>query len=354
MFPVDRALLIINRAAGTGHSQGVAEKLTSLFEESLSGLAQVCVRLVTDHVETRACTAGFMSESEAPAFIVAAGGGGTLRAVIEGIFDSRSSAAVPGPEAVRVGALRMGSGNLLAIQFGVPPDPVAGLRGLLTNLKAGRTVSGCVMRCETWNGSGRSELHHAVSLGGLGQFGRLPSDLAAWHTRFPRLHKNAGRVLGIETSNHLQYTLALLISSFACMLSPDSMEMLEIEFQGRKERLKLLSGIVMNFPITALPFKPLLGVADETLFIYLIPFTERFSPILQWLAPHRLIPRTRCIRLEKDQCLEIQLIDRDCVEFFLDEDPLTTYGRVSFKIAGSIAFVPGSEYQTIDTRGLSA
>jgi hypothetical protein len=131
------------------------------------------------------------------------------------------------------------------------------------------------------------------------------------------------------------------------------MEMLEFECQGRKERLKLLSGIVMNFPITALPFKPALGVEDETLFIYLIPFRERFSPILQLLAPHRLLPRTRCIRLEKDQCLEIQLIDRDCVEFFLDEDPLTTYGRVSFTVAGSIAFVPGSEYQP-NARGLSA
>src|SRR5688500_15495394 len=108
MFPVERALLIINRAAGTGHGDGVAEKLTSLFKECLSGLSHVRVELVGNHAEARACAGGFIAESEAPAFIVAGGGGGTLRAVIEGICDRRSSEALPGPEEIRVGALRMG------------------------------------------------------------------------------------------------------------------------------------------------------------------------------------------------------------------------------------------------------
>jgi hypothetical protein len=354
MFPVERALLIINRTAGTGHGEGIAEKLTLLFKESLFGVSQVLVKLVSDHAETRACTAGFISESEAPAFVVAGGGGGTLRAVIGGICDAQPSAALPGPEDVRVGCLRMGSGNVLAKQFGVPHDPLLGLRGLITNFKAGTTVPCCVMRCEIWNSSGHSVVHHAVTLGGLGQFGRIPADLARWHTRFPTFHKNAAQALGIEKCTNVEYALTLLIRSVYCMLFPGSMEMVQTELQGRRERLQLLSGIVMNFPIKALPFKPLLRVEDEAIFVYLIPFRGRFSPMLQLLAPQRLLAQTRCIRLERNQCLEIKLIDRDCVEFFLDEDPLTTYGRVSFGAAGSIAFVPGSEYQAIAIRGVSA
>ena len=122
-----------------------------------------------------------------------------MRAVIEGICGQRdASTPLPGRERVRVGALRMGSGNVLAKQFGVPRDPVAGLRGLLENLKAGRTVPCCVMRCEVWKSSGHSELHHAATLGGLGQFGRIPSDLARWHARLPGLRASTARLFGIE------------------------------------------------------------------------------------------------------------------------------------------------------------
>src|ERR1041384_952773 len=187
MFPVERALLMINRNAGTGQDGSVVERLSSVFKQGLVGLSEVKVELVNDHAEARTRAAGFISESEAPAVIVAGGGGGTLRAVIEGIYDTRAT------ERVRVGAWRMGSGNVLAKQFGVPGDPVAGLQGLLTNLKAGRIVPCCVMRCETWTSSGESKIHHAVTLGGLGQFGRIPSDLARWHGLFPAVHKVAAR-----------------------------------------------------------------------------------------------------------------------------------------------------------------
>lgn len=70
----------------------------------------------------------------------------------------------------------MGSGNLLAKQFGVPRDPVAGMRGLLRNLKTGRMVSCCVIGCEVWKSSGDSETYYATALAGFGQFGRIPRD----------------------------------------------------------------------------------------------------------------------------------------------------------------------------------
>ena len=347
MFPVERALLIINRTAGTGDGAAVAQKLAWLFKRGLEELSHAKVEMVNDHAAARACAADFISESEAPALIVAGGGGGTLRAVIEGICDSRSSVELPGPQRVCVGALRMGSGNVLAKQFGAPKDPVAGLDGLISNLKAGRTAPCCVMRCETWARSGERVVHHAVTLGGLGQFGRIPSDLARWHASFPSIHKSVARLLGVETLTDVEYALALLIRSISCTIFPERAEMVEIQFQDQTQRFRLLSGIVMNFPIPALPFKPGVTVEDEALSVYLIPFKDRFSPLQQIVAPQELIPHARFIRLEKTQRLEIRLVDRDSVELFLDEDPVTTYRQLSLGVAGSIAFVPGLDYRGV-------
>jgi hypothetical protein len=305
MLPVERALLIVNRSAGTGQGGPVAERLSLLFKQNLRELSQVRVELVSDHADARARAAGFMSESEAPALIVAGGGGGTLRAVIEGIYDTHST------ERVRVGALRMGSGNVLAKQFGVPGDPIAALHGLLSNLKAGRMVPCCVMRCETWNSAGDVKVHHAVTLGGLGQFGRIPSDLARWHGRFPAVHKLAASAFGVEKLTNIEYALAFLIRYLSCVLFPIRAETVEI----RGERFRLLAGVVMNFPIAGLP-----------------------------LSGH-----TRIMRIDKNQQLDIRFVDRDEVELFLDEDPVTTYKQLRLEVAGSIAFVPGPDY-----RGVSA
>jgi hypothetical protein len=320
MFPVERALLIINRNAGTGQSESTTGELALLFKQGLGGLSNIRVELVSNHADARKCAAEFLSESEEQALIVAGGGGGTLRAVIEGVSESVNR--------VRIGALRMGSGNVLARQFGVPQDPVRGLDGLLTNLKAGQIVPCCVMRCETWTSAGQSQVHHAVTLGGLGQFGRIPSDLARWHARLPFLHERAARAFGIEKLTNIEYALAFLIRSVSCVLFPGKAELVEIQFQGQAERLRLLSGVVMNFPIKALPFRPGVTVEDEALVAFLIP----------------LALRIRRHRIEKNQRLEIRLLDRECVELFLDEDPVTTCKRLTLEVAGSIRFVPGPDY----------
>lgn len=316
MFPVDRALLIINRASGTGQGESTVEQLSSLFKQTLRELSDVRVELVTDHAAARNCAAQFISSSAAPAFVVAGGGGGTLRALIEAICDS-------GASTVRAGALRMGSGNVVARQFGVPRDPFLGLQGLLVNLQTGSTASCCVMRCETWTSSGKSEIHYAVTMGGLGQFGRIPSDLSRWHMRFPIVRKLGARSIGLERFNNLEYVTAFLLRSLT-----HRAEKIEIRFRDQQEQFRLLSGVVMNFPIAMLPFKPSVTVEDEVLEAYLLSLRG-----------------SRRFRIEKDQRLEIRFVDRESVEFFLDEDPVTTCGRLSLGVAGSIAFVPGPDYQ---------
>jgi len=340
MFPIKRALLIINRTAGVGHDV-VAEKLRSMFEESLSVRAEVRVELVSDHQTARDCTARFMRASNEPSVVIAGGGGGTLRAVIEGICGEHASGPLPGSERVRVGALRMGSGNVLAKRFGAPRDQIAGLQGLIKNLETGHTVPCCVMWCEVWDSNGRAEIHHAATMAGLGQFGRVPSDLAHWHARLPGVHQSAARLFGVERFTNFEYALSLFIRSVACVLSTKSAEAVEIHFNGKPEHMRLVSGVAMSFPIRALPFKP--KPEPESVSVYLIPHAAKLSPFLQ-MFPQSLAARARCIKLGKDQRLEIRLTDRDCVSFFLDEDTITTFGRLSLGVAGSIAFVPGLNY----------
>ena len=329
MFPVKRALLIINRKAGTGQGDAVADKLTSIFRQALDQLSNVKVELVSNHADARARAAEFTAACEAPALVVAGGGGGTLRATIEGICDARVSEELP--QHVRLAALRLGSGNVVAKELGVPRDPTVALNGLLINLKAGRTVPCCVIRCATWTRSGDCVVHHGVTMGGLGQFGRIPSDLARWHARFPTLRKTAAW-FGIEKYTNVQYAVAFLIRAISCMLIRDRAEMIEIQLQNQTERFRLLSGVLLNFPIKVIPFKPDVRIEDEALSVFLIA--------------NRLIPHTRRIRIEKKQRFGIRFVDRECVEFFLDEDPVTTYGQVTFGVAGSIAFVPGSDYRS--------
>jgi diacylglycerol kinase family enzyme len=353
MFPVVRALLIINRSAGTGQRQSFVDQLTLLFRQGLAELSQVEIESVNDHSTARDRTTRFISESDGPALVVAGGGGGTLRATIEGICDSRVSNELPGSQRVRVGALRMGSGNVLAKQFGVPRDPIAGLSGLLENLKAEVTVPCCVMQCETWASTGDRETHHAVTLGGLGQFGRIPLDLARWHARFPLVHKTAARWCGIERLTNIEYAIALLIRSISCVFVRDCAETIAVQTKDHVERFQLLSGLMMNFPMGALPFKPGVTVRDEAAELYLIPLEGRFAPLLQIFAPQRLT-KTRRIRLDRNNDVQIEVLDRDRIEFFLDEDPVTTHKRLRLGVAGSIAFVPGPDYREVASRGVYA
>ncbi len=148
MPTVERILLIVNRAAGTGYSRDTAERLRDLLTDAVGERATLRVEIVDDHPTARICASRFLAASNTPALIIAGGGGGTLRAVIEGICEGSAVGHLPGPERVRLGALRMGSGNVLAQQFGVPPNAEAGLRGIITNLHANRTVPCCVVRLE--------------------------------------------------------------------------------------------------------------------------------------------------------------------------------------------------------------
>jgi hypothetical protein len=249
----------------------------------------------------------------------------------------------------------MGSGNPLARQFGIPQDPEAGLRGVIENLRAGRTAGCCVLRCEVGMPNGRCEVHYAATMGGFGQFGRTPGDLVRLHRLLPAPRAVAARLLGIERLNNVEYVLAVLFRAASCaLLGGSATEVVEVRADDRKEVLPLLAGVVMNFPFKELPIDPGVRVEDEAVSLYLIPHSGRLSMLLLVLAPRRLLRGALRIRIEGQDRVEIRLLDRNTAEFFLDEDPMTFHGWLTLQVAGSLAFVPGSEYRSRAGSGVLA
>jgi hypothetical protein len=343
---VERILLIVNRTAGLGHDHALVDRLRTMLAKAFGEQATLQVEVVGDHPAARARANEFLGASRAPALILVGGGGGTLRAVIEGLCENSELGRLPGRERVLIGALRMGSGNVVARQFGIPRDPEAGLQGIIENLRVGRTVPCCVMRCETGTRGGRTEVHYAATLGGFGQLGRVPGDLVRWERKLPAARKVAAKFFGIERLTNVEYALALLIrSAWTALLGGSTVEKVEVRTSNRTEVMRLLAGVAMNLPFKAFPVDPGVRAEDEALSLYLVPYSGKFSTLLLVVAPRRLLEGTLQIRIEGPRCVEIRLLDRGAAEFFLDEDPMIFQGRLTLQVAGSLAFVPGSEYR---------
>ena len=82
---VERVLLVVNRSSATGHSGVTVDRLRSTLDEALGHKIGIQVEVVDDHSQAREQTKAFLAISDAPALVIAGGGSGTLRAVIEGI-----------------------------------------------------------------------------------------------------------------------------------------------------------------------------------------------------------------------------------------------------------------------------
>ena len=239
----------------------------------------------------------------------------------------------------------MGSGNPVAKQFGVPSDPVAALKGIIANHQEDRTTRCCVMRCEVEKKDSSPETYYGATLAGFGQFGRSPGDLEHWHHRLPTLRNMAARLLGIEKLANLEYGLSLLVRFAWCALRPSAIEAVEVLKGEQTESIRLLAGAVMNFPLKALPLEPGVRVEDAALSLNFIPYPGRWASLFLVLSPRHLARKVVKIQISHSDRVDIRLSNRDAVEFFLDEDPMVFYGRVSIQVAGILAFVPGPYYQ---------
>ena len=162
------ALLVANQRAATGHSASAIAPLQRVLVDRFGSTSTV--QLANGHASVTRAVFDFLQNSPRPSLVIAGGGGGTLRAVIEAVRAVAPSGSLPGADRVRLAALRLGSGNVFAKRLGVPLDPVVALTSIAERASRGHLVQCCVMRFETGM-PGQSVVYHGATLAGLGQFG---------------------------------------------------------------------------------------------------------------------------------------------------------------------------------------
>ncbi len=327
-----RALLILNREAASGRTDAEIAEVVASFERHFSFVDRN-VAVVGTHEAAAAIVKTFRSTCEGPGVIVSGGGAGTLRAVAEGLCGE--DGRLPDPEHLCVAPLRLGSGNVLAKTFGVSQDADQALSEAAINYQRGVIGECAVIRCVV---DGR--VRYAMTLVGLGQFGRIPSDLAAFHYAYPRTRGNLAGALGAERLTQLEYRAAMLIRGVRCWAHPDRMETVEVRTKEETERVCLLAGAVANFPIKGLPFKPNHDPGAPRLTGYLL----RSSAV----SPVRLLrggaDSTVCrFEVTEDNPVVLRLESPGPAEFFLDEDALTFQHELRIDVAGTLGIVPGVE-----------
>jgi Diacylglycerol kinase catalytic domain len=314
------ALLILNRASGTGHPADVADQLKQALHSGYGSPLQIQTVVVDDHPGARSAAAHYASAAPRASLVVAAGGGGTLRAVVEGVLEAFPAAA-PGPDVVRLAALRMGSGNVVARALGIPRDPLAAARQVGEGLARNVTKPVAVIRCTHGLPGGGTAVQHAVTMCGLGQWGLVPGDIARWRERHVRGRKRAASLVGLERVNGLEYMIFGAARMLGGTVSRSRCAMVEID--GARQ-IRLLAAVALNLPLPPLP-DPGVAMGDAAIGLTVVPRLGR---------PFRR-------RLEAGDSFELRLLDRDAVEFFLDEDPERASGWLRLDVAGVLAFVPG-------------
>lgn len=314
-------LVLLNRSAGTGHAESLSDQLAESLREGYGAALEVSTKILDDHPGVRSATAAYVASSRQPALVIAAGGGGTLRAVVEGVMDAFPQAPPP-PESVQLACLRMGSGNVVARNLGVARDPLMAARQIGAELRKGKVRQVSVIRCTHGTPGGGTAVRHAVTMCGLGQWGRVPGDLARWHERHGVMRRRAASWIGLERVNLLEYVGFAASRFIAGTVRASRCELVEVD---GSRNMRLLAAFALNFPVPPLP-DPGVAISDEAVGLIVVPRLDR---------PFRR-------RLERGADFSIRLLDRESVEFFLDEDPEQATGWLKLGVAGCIGFVPGN------------
>ncbi len=314
------ALLILNRASGTGHVAQIVDQLSDALRSGHGTVLDVEAMVVDSHPEARSAAAEFAKFGSRPSLLVAAGGGGTLRAVVEGVMEAFPTQP-PKANVLRLAALRMGSGNVVAGKLGMPIDPVEAARQVGDGMARNLTEPCSVLRCSHGLPGGGTAVRYAVTMCGLGEWGRVPGDIARWRATHATGRKRAASWVGLERVNKLEYLAFGAARMLAGTVSASRCEMVEID---GKRKLRILAAVALNLPLPPLP-DPGVAMGDEAAGMVVVPRLGR---------PFRR-------RLEAGDSFAIRLLDRDSIEFFLDEDPERATGWLKLEVAGVLAFVPG-------------
>ncbi|MBC8324434.1 MAG: hypothetical protein H8E27_02235 [Verrucomicrobia subdivision 3 bacterium] len=331
-------LLAINAAAGTGNTPALGRNLAEILRKRLGHEHHVKLHRADGHAAIRNSAKTFARRHPEDGVIIAGGGGGTLRAVIEGVGMNRPD------HRLRLGALRMGSGNVIARQLGMAKDPVDGVEELAAQLLHQAVAECCVIGCDLSHEEKSTGTVYGATLGGFGLFGRVPQALEDYHANHPHLHHVTAKGVGIERLTNLEYGLCLAGLCTRAAWDPQTLPEIELKQGEHTESFRVLAGALMNFPLGALPFQPGLAVEDPALSLHLIPYRSRLQALSLVPRAKALANEAKVFRITNDTPVTLRVVSGKRMSFFIDEDPLEA-AQLTLRMAGTLPFITGKNYQ---------
>lgn len=335
------ALLVTNRPSGMSRTLEEIDCLCESFHHCFDRIGNRMFWVTEDHDEVVHITRDFIASSQGPYFLLTAGGGGTTRALVQAVFELTEAGTVR-PDEVRFSSLRLGSGNLIPRYFGMSVEPSMALRGIAQQLFAGRSRPCCVFSCTFHYADGRTWSVFALTLGGIGQFGRVPDDIQRWRSKHPRLMHLAVQWMSLERVNTMQYLGFSVLRTLRCIVRPRRAEWLEVRHGDRSELYQLIAGLLLNFDFPQLPFQGGCDICEPRLVLCLVPYLGRARTVWTLLDWPHLDRRVIKYEITAETPVELLFPRSSSTTLALDEDTFLAPPRISFQLAGWLRFVTDS------------
>lgn len=339
---IESALLVVNRPSGNGRTIEDIEHLQSAFHDCFDPIANRVFEVTEGHDEVLHLTQDFLTSLRGPCFLLSGGGGGTTRAMIQGLMEEVEKRAIR-LDNVQISSLRLGSGNLIPKYFGLPYEPLEGMRSIADDLFAGRTYPCCVYRCILYYPSGDTKQEYGLTMGGLGQFARVPDDIKRWKGKHLKLMQWISRIAPLETINTWQYIAFSLVRAMRCIVQPKQAELVEVRYADRSERFRLLAGMLLNFDFPQLPIQGGCDIGEPRLVLCLIPH-EGCGQTIRTLNWRNLNHRVRKYEITPEMPIEVLFSEHSSTILALDEDTFTVPARIRFEVADPVRFVTGTSF----------
>ena len=338
---VASVLLMVNQPSGNSRTIEEIERLQNAFHRAFAPIPWRNFAITTRHDEVVGLTRSFLNLSPGPWLLLSGGGGGTNRAVVQGALTEVKKGTVCSDD-VQISTLRLGSGNLLPRQFGLPREPSLAMQGIANDLFAGRHSPCCVYRCIFHEPDGQTRDFYGLTMAGVGQFARVPNDIKQWRNKHVSLMQWASQRVPLEGINTFQYVAFSLVRAAKCIIQPRRAELIEVRQNECSDRFRLFSGILVNFDFPQLPFQGGCAVDEPRLVLGLIPQAGRgqtISTLLSW--PH-LDGHIRKYEITPGRPIEIRFLGNGGTTVALDEDTFLAPKRISFEVATCLRFVTGA------------
>lgn len=335
----ETALFVVNQPSGVGSSAATIEQLRRGFETSFQCVPQREVAITATHDEVVERTRAFVLKQagQQPCFLLAGGGGGTLRAVVQGAMEACAQEGTL-PDHILVSALRLGSGNPIPRHFGVPRDPAAALPALATALMSQRASSCQVYRCTFGMADGTERHLYGAMKSGLGQFGRVPAVIAEWRARYARLMRVAVRVVSLEAITTGQYIVSNVREALRCVVNPHRAELVEVRQAGRTSRMRLLAAMLLNFDLPQFPFGSGCRPEEPRMMLCCLPFEGRAQTLGRLVNWRGLQRHLLTYEITPHVPLEVSFLERPST-VAIDEDVFPGASKLTFALAGALRFV---------------